>query len=446
MDIYKEEEFYKEKGWPTEHLAYCEFRFIQGHTEEFGLDYDQFVLVDNALYPYIRLTKKRGAYHSPFGGLTVIAIDGTYARKTDKERDVESPKIAWGLAAVFLRWLTYDLNQNDYVLLKRLDAFFNEYYQKYWKLYQDGHNGLKYSKIPIEQRELTFIEEHIIQEQELWRKSEPLKSYNVLYNYSNSVVKDYESYLLERKQSIEYQIMQRNNCFSTEIREPYDNKPCIKVFFLNDIIAPDAKKVVETLDTVKNVNISHSSSSSHPGNNLTVYPKPMVTAKLCEKEIIDVLNLFFSNGLSTYKKSVKTEVYFKNIEEQVIKDLALAKVSIHVAMAWFTNQRIADKLVDKYIEGVDVKVVSFDDHINAKFGVNIGNIPHREVKGTKGGKMHNKFCVIDNQKVLTGSYNWSEAAENKNDENAAILYDFERASDYSVEFRRLFESNQGGSR
>ena len=258
--------------------------------------------------------------------------------------------------------------------------------------------------------------------------------------------KDYECFLLGRKQSIEYQIMKRNNCFSTEIREPYENKPCIKVFFLNDNVAPDAKIVVETLDTVKNVNISHSSSPSHPGNNLTVYPKPMVTAKLCEKEIIEVLNRFFSNGSLTYKKSVKTEAYFENIEDQVINDLALARVSIHVAMAWFTNQRIADKLVEKYKEGLDVRVVSFDDHINAKFGVNIGDIPHREVKGTKGGKMHNKFCVIDNQKVLTGSYNWSETAENKNDENAAVLYDFDRASDYSVEFRRLFESHQGDSR
>lgn len=52
--------------------------------------------------------------------------------------------------------------------------------------------------------------------------------------------------------------------------------------------------------------------------------------------------------------------------------------------------------------------------------------------------MHNKFCVIDNQKVITGSYNWSVNAENKNDENAAVMYDDERASDYSVEFRNLF--------
>jgi phosphatidylserine/phosphatidylglycerophosphate/cardiolipin synthase-like enzyme len=60
------------------------------------------------------------------------------------------------------------------------------------------------------------------------------------------------------------------------------------------------------------------------------------------------------------------------------------------------------------------------------------------ISGRRGGTLHNKSCVIDNQKVITGSYNWSVNAENKNDENAAVMYDDERASDYSVEFRNLF--------
>ena len=137
---------------------------------------------------------------------------------------------------------------------------------------------------------------------------------------------------------------------------------------------------------------------------------------------------------------MKTDAYFENIEKQVINDLKRARVSIHVAMAWFTNQRIADVLVEKFNEGLDVKVASFDDHTNAKFGVQIDGIPHHLVKGTRGGIMHDKFCVIDNQKVLTGSYNWSNKAENKNDENAAVIYDDVRASDYSVAFRRLWES------
>lgn len=135
-----------------------------------------------------------------------------------------------------------------------------------------------------------------------------------------------------------------------------------------------------------------------------------------------------------------SEAYFNNIADQIIKDLDEARVSIHIAIAWFTNQRIADKLVEKFKEGLDVKVVFFKDYTNCKFGVDIDCIPFKAIRGTRGGTMHNKFCVIDNQKVITGSYNWSENAENKNDENAAVVYDNEFASDYSVEFRRLFAS------
>lgn len=144
------------------------------------------------------------------------------------------------------------------------------------------------------------------------------------------------------------------------------------------------------------------------------------------------------SGTSGNVNSVKNEAYFDNIANEIIAKLDKALVSIHVCIAWFTNQRIADKLVEKFNEGVDVKVVSFKDHTNAKFGVNIGSIPHKEVRGSRGGTMHDKFCVIDNQVVITGSYNWSENAENKNDENAAVMYDNDNASKYSVEFRKLF--------
>lgn len=152
-------------------------------------------------------------------------------------------------------------------------------------------------------------------------------------------------------------------------------------------------------------------------------------------------NYIIVGGCPQPVQQVKTEAYFENIEKQVINDLDKARVSIHVAMAWFTNQRIADKLIEKHNQGLDVKVVTFDDHTNSKCGVNLAGIPHKSIRGTRGGTMHDKFCIVDNQKVITGSYNWSDNAENKNDENAAFLYDNDRASDYSVEFRKLFKDN-----
>lgn len=233
--------------------------------------------------------------------------------------------------------------------------------------------------------------------------------------------------------------MPKRNKFSTEIRESF-SKPYIKVYLLDDSVAVDVKEIIERLNVVRTVNITPSTSKDHLGNTLTVYPKSMVGADVCERELVEALNGFFSRGVLADKKPVRNDAYFNGIADKIIKELDKARVSIHVCIAWFTNQSIADKLVEKYKQGIDVKVIFYDDHTNSKFGVNIDGIPFKAVRGSRGGLMHNKYCVIDNQIVITGSYNWSENAENKNDENAAVMYDYDRASDYSVEFRKMFGS------
>ena len=64
MDYYSEEKFYQDNGWPSERLDYCDYIFYIDNETEYGQDYDQFALVINAKYPYIRLTKKRGRWRN----------------------------------------------------------------------------------------------------------------------------------------------------------------------------------------------------------------------------------------------------------------------------------------------------------------------------------------------------------------------------------------------
>lgn len=109
-------------------------------------------------------------------------------------------------------------------------------------------------------------------------------------------------------------------------------------------------------------------------------------------------------------------------------------------MAWFTNEVLAEKLIQLYESDIDVKVIIYDDGVNKKHGVDLKNIPVVRVRAERGGIMHNKFCVIDNQVVITGSYNWSSNAEFKNDENISIIKDNTMASKYSVQFRRLSQN------
>lgn len=145
---------------------------------------------------------------------------------------------------------------------------------------------------------------------------------------------------------------------------------------------------------------------------------------------------------TTDKNKLETEAHFKDIQSQILKELELAQVSVIVAMAWFTNDLLAQKLIQLHNHDIDVKVAIYNDGINRQHGVNLTDIPLYMIRAQKGGIMHNKFCVIDNQVVITGSYNWSSNAEFKNDENITIIKDNKTASKYSVQFRELLKEHQ----
>ena len=198
--LFREEDFYKDNGYPSESLSYCNYIFYNGNITKYGEDYDQFALVVNA--PYIRLTEKRGMCQSPCGHMSVIATDGHFARMSDEERNEKCPKIAWGFAAMYLANLHYDRNQEDYVPLKNNRELISEYYYKYLNIYLQSHNGLKFINVSDEQKELIFLEEHEILVREFWKRSIPLKSYSDLYEYASNAESDYENYLRERREAI----------------------------------------------------------------------------------------------------------------------------------------------------------------------------------------------------------------------------------------------------
>lgn len=59
--------------------------------------------------------------------------------------------------------------------------------------------------------------------------------------------------------------------------------------------------------------------------------------------------------------------------------------------------------------------------------------------------MHNKFAVIDGHILVNGSFNWTQSAVDKNQENLSIIDNDELCNKYSAEFERLwkkFESEQ----
>ncbi len=66
-----------------------------------------------------------------------------------------------------------------------------------------------------------------------------------------------------------------------------------------------------------------------------------------------------------------------------------------------------------------------------------------EVRRDKaGGLMHNKFCVIDDLIVYTGSYNHTDSASTKHDENYIVVKDIGIAHIYETQFQKLWEKHK----
>lgn len=132
---------------------------------------------------------------------------------------------------------------------------------------------------------------------------------------------------------------------------------------------------------------------------------------------------------------------FENIAKRLIDELMSARNKLSIAVAWFTNESIFDILLKKLSEGVSIELILINDHINNRDnGLDLNKFIEcgGRLHFSKGGSlMHNKFVVIDNDRVITGSYNWTYNAEFRNNENIVHLSDPSIIQKFEEEFSNL---------
>ena len=139
---------------------------------------------------------------------------------------------------------------------------------------------------------------------------------------------------------------------------------------------------------------------------------------------------------------MQTEAIFDNIADRITWEIAHAKKSIYIAVAWFTNKKLFSELLLKARNGCEVTIIISNDDINLNSSIdfellNTGNSNVYKVGNANTELMHNKFCVIDYCTVITGSYNWSYKAES-NFENIIITQnDTVLAEQFIEEFNNI---------
>ena len=111
----------------------------------------------------------------------------------------------------------------------------------------------------------------------------------------------------------------------------------------------------------------------------------------------------------------------------------------------FTLQNVAEALISAHDRGIEVKIVfdksqgsSYSQYVILKAaGIEVRNDTNPD------GIMHNKVAIIDNRIVITGSFNWTNSAENNNNENLIVIHSVDVASRYESEFQNIWNQSQG---
>ena len=131
------------------------------------------------------------------------------------------------------------------------------------------------------------------------------------------------------------------------------------------------------------------------------------------------------------------EVYFSpkgGCTEAVVEEINAAKTSILVQAYSFTSAPIAKALVDAHKRGVDVQAI-FDKSQRTEKYSSADFVLHAGIPisiDAEHAIAHNKVMVIDGQTVITGSFNFTTAAEEHNAENLLILRSPELAERYAA--------------
>ncbi|MBS0628921.1 MAG: DUF1669 domain-containing protein [Verrucomicrobia bacterium] len=149
------------------------------------------------------------------------------------------------------------------------------------------------------------------------------------------------------------------------------------------------------------------------------------------------------------------KIYFSpkdQLADRLIELIQNEEKSIKVAIYSMTHLGIAKALVEAKARGVAIEVLidptsvknksSVHRLVEAKVPLFVWDLGMRMTGGKRRGLMHDKFCIFGDHTVWTGSFNFTQDAHLKHQENAVAMGSREIAQKYLTQFvqMKLYES------
>jgi phosphatidylserine/phosphatidylglycerophosphate/cardiolipin synthase-like enzyme len=142
------------------------------------------------------------------------------------------------------------------------------------------------------------------------------------------------------------------------------------------------------------------------------------------------------------------DVYFSpddHVQDSLVDLISTAQDSIYFMAFSFTSDKLRDAILAQSEAGLEISGVMEADQVKSNAGTEYD--PFKQagldvlLDGNEG-QMHHKVIIIDKSIVVLGSYNFTNNAETKNDENLLVIYNKDIASQFVKEFQRVYKQSK----
>jgi phosphatidylserine/phosphatidylglycerophosphate/cardiolipin synthase-like enzyme len=232
----------------------------------------------------------------------------------------------------------------------------------------------------------------------------------------------YEPYIIEKS----YAYMHNKFCV-------FDNKtvltgslnPTENGFFNNNenLIVFDSKDIAEEFLSEFN----ELKNGIYSKGNYSKYSKFIFNNMIIE-------NYFCPEDCKKNNQNVKGGV------KRIVDLINSANETLDIAIFSFTLDEIGDALIDAKNRGVKIRII-LENRMRSIRGSEYQRLLDNNITiilDKNKDTMHHKFIIVDSKIVETGSYNYSNNANEKNDENIIIIYSEKLAKEYLEEFEKMF--------
>lgn len=167
-------------------------------------------------------------------------------------------------------------------------------------------------------------------------------------------------------------------------------------------------------------------------------------------------SISFLRQLLTPKNGLVLRSFFTpkdDIRRTLVELIKNESKYVKVAIYFLTDENIATALAQAKKRGIVVEIVTDPTHLEKCPHTKIFDLHNGGVKvgvfkkSKKDGIMHNKFAIFGNNinkrsLIATGSFNYTNAAQNRNKENILITNEESVVNSYEKEFAYLQKNSQ----